>query len=167
MPILGLGTKHGSMGHEMTRAIILIFAVSLTLAGCGSRFNPLNWFGSSQNENLVEDVDVEVFQDPRPRANTITELKIERTPGGAIVHATAVMASQGWYAPELVALNDGNPVDGVMTYDFRVVPPKQETGVGTTRSREITAGAFLSDIALQQVRVIRVNGAENSRSVRR
>ena len=151
----------------MTRTVFLIIAISLTLAGCGSRFNPLNWFGSSQNENLVEDVDVQAFQDPRPRVQTITDLKVERTPGGAIVHATAVTPTQGWFAPELVALNDGNPVDGILTFDFRVVPPKVETGVGNTRSREITAGVFISDIALEQIRTIRVNGAQNSRSVRR
>lgn len=156
-------------GTRMQRAILLITAFSLALAGCGeSRWNPLNWFGDSRDDGQVSDVNIDVFQDPRPRAAQITELVVERTPGGAIIYATALMPTQGWFAPELApASPDGEPVDGVLTFDFRVVPPKEQTGISTDRSREITAGVFVSEITMQRTRVIRVNGAQNSRSVRR
>ena len=139
------------------------------LSGCGSigrsRFNPLNWFGSDEEESLAP---LETENERRPLVREITALVIDRTPGGAIVRATALPPSQGWFAPELVSLDpDGRPIDGVLSYGFRAVPPETPTRASTRQSRELSAGVFVSNAVLDRVRVIQVTGARNSRIARR
>lgn len=152
------------------RTLIVTTLLIASLAGCSriseSRFNPFNWFGSDSNETLAP-VDVET-RDPRPLVAEITQLEIERTPGGAIVRATGLPPQQGWFAPELIRETpEGTPPDGVLSYSFRAVPPPQATRVSTRQSRELTAAVYLTDLDLTQVRTIRVTGASNSRAARR
>ena len=152
------------------RVGIIVLVLAIGLAGCArvseSRFNPFNWFRSDGEQTLApieDDAD-----ERRPLVSQITSLVIERTPGGAIVRATAVPPAQGWFAPELVSLDpDGDPVNGVLSYSFRAVPPRGETRVSSVRSRELTAAVFVPNLVLQQVRVIQVTGALNSRRARR
>ena len=148
-------------------AITLVLLVGL-LSGCAtvreSRFNPFNWFGS--DEESLSPIDVE--NERRPLVAEVTSLVVERAPGGAIVRATALPTSQGWYEPALVSLDPyGDPVDGVLSYAFRAVPPKTPTRVSTPQSRELSAGVFISNFTLDRVRVIQVTGARNSRIARR
>ena len=90
-----------------------------------------------------------------------------RQPGGAIVRATGLPPTQGWWDASLVAENSGLPVDGVLTYRFVVDQPREATRVSTQQSREVTAAAYLSDIKLEGISQIVVLGAENSQSSRR
>lgn len=142
-------------------------AAVLVLAGCAtirdSRLNPFNWFGQSQAAERV--AMPQEKPDARALAPEIVSMTIEPYPGGAIVKATARTPDQGWWSAELVA----RPVDdrGVLVYDFRVFPPVTETPVGPAQSREVTAAASISDIRLQSVREIVVQGATNARASRR
>ncbi|MAQ82521.1 MAG: hypothetical protein CMH12_04740 [Maritimibacter sp.] len=142
--------------------------LGLSVAGCGamseSRLNPANWFGRS--ETTVSDTS-NPYQDPRALIGDVTELRLEKIPGGAIVRATGVATRQGYYDGELVPANNGMVVDGVLAFHFRVSPPLTATRVSTVRSREIIVGQFLSDQTLAQVRAIQVNGANNALVVRR
>ena len=145
---------------------ITIALVAVALSGCArigeSRLNPLNWFGSDDGETVAP---IEVENERRPLVPQITSLVIERTPGGAIVRATALPPSQGWFAPELVpAASDRGDV---LSYAFRAVPPETPTRTSTVQSRELSAAVFLSEITLSQVRVIQVTGSQNSRIARR
>ena len=147
-------------------AMVLAFGL---LSGCAtigeSRLNPFNWFGSDEEETLDP---IAVENERRPLVSEITNLVIERTPGGAIVRVTGVVPSQGWFAPALVNLDPfGNAVNGVMSYSFRAVPPKEPTRVSTAQSRELSAAVYISNAALRNVQVIQVTGARNSRAARR
>ncbi len=153
------------------RQLILLTAIAVILSGCGriseSRFNPFNWFRSDSGETLAP-ADVAETRDPRPLVADITSLVVERTPGGAIVRATALPGTQGWFAPELVsATRDGDPVDGVLSFAFRAAPPDGAPRVSTVRSRELAAAVFVTDLTLANVRIIQVTGARNSRVARR
>ena len=154
----------------MSKSLLVAFAVTLTLgAGTQARdssWNPLNWFGSSDEAPSTLAVGPAVV-DPRPVAREITALGVERTADGAIVRASALPPTQGWWAAELVAENDGQPVDGVMNYTFRLAPPLAPTPSGTPQSRELTAAAFIPNIRLDEVRQVVVRGSENQRSTRR
>ncbi len=146
----------------------MVMALGL-LSGCAtvseSRLNPFNWFGSDDEETLDP---IAVENERRPLVSEITNLVIERTPGGAIVRVTGLTPTQGWFAPALVNLDPfGNAVNGVMSYSFRAVPPEQTTRVSTVQSRELSAAVFISNAALRDVRVIQVTGARNSRAARR
>lgn len=151
----------------MKRTVLAGMAAVLVLAGCGaireSRLNPFNWFGRS--EVRATPVSIETPADPRALATEILAMTVEPYPGGAIVKATARPPSQGWWDAELVA----RPLDenGVLVYDFRIFPPLTGTPTGTPQSREITAAVAVSDIALQNVTEIVVQGEANARASRR
>lgn len=151
----------------MKRTVLAGMAAVLVLAGCGavreSRLNPFNWFGRS--EERATPVTIATPADPRALAAEILSMTVEPYPGGAIVKATARTPSQGWWDAELVA----RPVDdsGTLVFDFRLFPPLTGTPSGTAQSREITAAAALSDIALQDVTEIVVQGEANARASRR
>lgn len=153
------------------RAAILTVVTALTLSGCGfgeSRLNPLNWFGSARETEALDPVEIVLRQETRPLVAQITELTIERTPGGAIVRATGLPIQQGWYDAELVNEDrDGKPIDGTLLYSFRARPPLEPTRVSTVQSRELTAAIYVSDITLSATRTIQVTAAQNSRAIRR
>lgn len=153
---------------RITKPLLAALAVTLTISACGrvadSRLNPFNWFGRDRSET-VEVAPEAATRDGRQFVAQVTELAVDPTPGGAIVRAVGVPPTQGFWDAELVRVQTQDPSQVV--YEFRVVPPLQRRAVGTVGSREIIAGASLSNIALQGVRSITVVGQSNRRSVRR
>ena len=151
----------------ISRAILLTLAAALTLSACSrvseSRFNPFNWFGRSESEQVTAPVERE---DPRPRVAQVTSLVIEPTPTGAIVRATGVPPTQGWYGAALVP-ETREPVNGEMVYVFRAVPPPEPQPVSTVRSRELSVARTLSQQDLAVLRTVRVIGAQNALVARR
>ena len=95
----------------------------------------------------------------------VTLLKVEPYPGGAIVRATGLPPTQGYWSAELVA----QPLDdqGRLVFEFRVFPPPEPVAAGTPYSRQITVAAALGTIALQGVSTIVVQGASNALSAGR
>lgn len=150
---------------------VLLLGLPLVLASCGiseTRLNPFNWFGGNEEATTAEPVQIVERRDPRPLVSEISQLVIEPTPGGAIVRATGIPPTQGWYQAALVNVApDGAPVNGVLSYSLRALPPDTPTRISTRQSRELTAAIFISDTVLSQVRVIQVTGAQNSRIARR
>ena len=150
-----------------------VLIATLVLAGCGtvreSRLNPFNWFGRSveSTQTVAEGAVPGRPDDGRILVAQVTDMEVARQPGGAIIRATGLPPTQGWWNTELVAENDGAPVDGVLTYRFVIAEPLQSTRVSTPQSRELTAATYVSDVKLAAVSSIVVVGAENSRSSRR
>ena len=157
----------------MRLTILALMLAALSLTSCGrireSRIlNPFNWFGRSQESQVAAAAtDPNVIADGRLLVADVTELEIARQPGGAIIRASGLPPTQGWWDTELIADNDGVPVDGVLTYRFVIAKPIGQTRVSTPQSRELTVATYLSDIKLAEVRKIVVLGAQNSRSMRR
>lgn len=157
----------------MRTATTALLIGALALSACGriaeSRLNPFNWFGRSEVVPVAAAAPSPdaVPEDGRLTVTEVTDLEVTRTPGGALLVARGLPPTQGWWDAELVALNDGVPVEGVLTYVFRVAQPPVAQRVSTPQSRELTAGVFLSDQALAGVRRIVVQGSANSRAVNR
>lgn len=151
----------------MKLPILAIVVLATALGGCArmkdSRFNPLNWFGQAR-QAAVTDLYVRP-DDARALVAQVTVLKVEPYPGGAIVRATGVPPTQGYWEAELVA----QPLDeqGRLVYEFRVFPPPVPAAAGTPFSRQVTVAAALSNIKLQGVTSIVVQGAGNALSARR
>ncbi len=150
--------------------IPLLAALTLVTftSACGfgqSRFNPFNWFGGAEAAAPAEPSVVDE-EDPRALALQVTALKVEPMPGGAIIRATAITETQGWWDAELVPVDKEAP-EGKMVYEFRVFPPVGQADVSTPQSRSITAAVFLSDITLERISTITVQGATNGLSSRR
>ncbi len=152
----------------MAGRLIVAVVLVATLAGCGaiseSRLNPVNWFGRSRT---VETDTTNVAADPRPLIGQLTDLRLEKVPGGAIVRATGLPPRQGYFDAELVPLNGGTPVDGVLAYQFRVSPPFETTPPGTPQSREVIVGLFVTDQTLAATRTVQVSAETNALAVRR
>ncbi|MGL6210480.1 MAG: hypothetical protein ACRC14_11700 [Paracoccaceae bacterium] len=150
----------------MRRPLLAALSALMLLQACGggfsARLNPFNWFGRSAP---VQTTVVEAPADPRALVADVVAMSVDAYPGGAIVRATGLPPSQGWWSAELVP----QPLteDGVLVYDFRVFPPPVEERQGPAQSREIAVAANLTDRQLAEVRQIVVQGAANARASRR
>jgi len=159
----------------MLRATLFGTAVLLTLSGCArvaeSRLNLFNWFASSQpaavatvdpadRRPLVPEGRRTLIIDNRPLIQSISTMSVDRAPGGALVRATGIAPAQGFFNAQLVPQGIDN---GVLTLDFRAQAPTGFEGVGTDRSRQITAAYVIDAGQLAQVRSVRVQAASNAR----
>lgn len=148
-------------------AALCLALLTLTLADCGrirdSRLNPFNWFGHSRASTATAELAPGEAADGRQLISQVTALEVTHMPTGALVRATGLPPTQGWWKAQLVADNHGFPVDGVMTYRFLVFQPPQDEAVSTPQSREISAAAYISTVKLADVTKIVVQGESNSR----
>lgn len=158
----------------MRRVTLLGIAAALTLTGCArvaeSRFNPMNWFGRSQEVVVVDPADRQplipanrqtTIVDGRSLVQSVSALRVDRTPTGAIVRATGLAPTQGFYNAELV---NGGVSNGVLTLQFRAQAPADFEPQGTPRSRQINAAYAIDAADLSGIRTIRVEAASNART---
>ena len=167
--------------------IITALLVLATLAGCGrvrdSAINPFNWFGRSTEGRAtsaaLEEVNPLI---PRERASilreekneayqgtlvqSLSQLAIEKAPGGAVIRVVALAQSLGSYDIRLVEA-EGPTETGTLTFEMRAIQPATRAGQGTQEARRIDAAVFVSNQKLADIRTIRVTSAGNSRSARR
>ncbi len=141
----------------------LVLTLVVALAGCASRWNPFNWFRGSVPAERVEGAATP--GETRPLVAVVESLAIEQTSTGAIVRATGLTPTQGWWNAALVAKPVGE--DGRLVLDFRIAPPPAPTGVNSQRSREVTVAYALSRVKLETIREIVVQGEINARALRR
>jgi len=171
------------MGKFSTsRLMISVLVSTLALSGCGnSRLNPFKWFGSSRSGAVQASGPVNPLIPSkngfrRTRNTTyngtpidqITDLVIERVPGGAILRVTGLAATQGSYdvviEPEI---ESELPVDGVLSYRLLARLPNLRLPQGPPTTRKVSAAHFVTDQQLEGVRTIRVIGARNAHTARR
>ena len=158
----------------MRATVLAGLAALLLLAGCGSRLNPVNWFGGSDAAPRAPAGAPAAAPAPRqsrPAVDRIVALRLDPLPGGALVTAIGLPPTQGWYDAALVPAArdaDGRPAaeDGTLELRFVATPPPGQRPAGAAAAREISAGLFLGDRALESVRRIRVAGARDQRLVR-
>lgn len=151
----------------MRRGVLAAIAAVTVVAGCAtvrdSRVNPFNWFGRSEP---VAAVSPEATQDDgRNQVAQVSELFLEPASGGAILRATGLPPTQGWYSGALI--EEPTEREGELVFRFVVEAPEAASRQGQPRSREVTVGTFLNSFKLEGVRTITVTGAENARSIRR
>jgi hypothetical protein len=171
----------------MHKSLTVLLTAGLLLTGCGwsnSGANPKNWFGGSSEvaadvnageinplipkkknsilnkKEVPEDIGVPIAQ--------IAQLRIERTPSGAIIQATGIGAREGAYGARLVPDTPNETAEnGVLSYTFRVYYPQGTTAFGTERTRRVDVARSVSSQQMDGVRSIRVSGTENARESRR
>ena len=137
------------------------------LTGCAtvsqSKYNPFNWFKSATSTEVP--VLYQAPPDQRLLVAQVTALKIEQTPDGAILRATGLPPSQGWWKAALVKVDQDDAAR--LVYEFRLYPPLAPAPASTPRSREITVAVALSNQQLQGISTITVQGEGNALSSRR
>jgi hypothetical protein len=160
-----------------------LFLSLLVLAGCGSMANPINWFGGdAPDESVLDPIDeanplipqrTGIFQSrntPKPylgsTIDAVSDLTLERVPGGVIIRATGRSATLAAFNARLVPANEDElPVDGVLTYQLQA-QYVQATG-GAPEAREVIVARQLTDQELAGTRTIRVEGVQNALERRR
>ncbi len=179
----------GALGNvRRTFTILLISAFVLT--GCGavrdSRLNPFNWFGRSQEVPAAQTTEetnplipsnqgvfTQLFRrndgpDLTTPIETVTDVRVERVPGGAIIRATGVDNQQGAFNVELVPSNEDElPEDGTLIYTLERQKPSVRQNTGAAQTREVVVARFVTDNTLAGVSRIRVVAVQNAREVRR
>ncbi|WGW02687.1 hypothetical protein [Tropicibacter oceani] len=167
----------------MKKSVTVLVLSTLVLTSCGglrdSRLNPMNWFGRSTSQPVAsESVDnpliprrrVSIFRSNQPEAyqgtliGEVTELLVERRPGGAIIRATGVSDRQGPFELRLVKVDAESDAD-TLTYDFRAL--QINAAQGSSNSRTFTVALWLTDQQLAGIRDIRVKSRSNIRTSRR
>ena len=160
----------------------------------GSALNPFNWFGrsresrqrsqaaSGEDAELIAAVEAAAARPDRRRGpstfrpelgdyrilvHQVTGMSVDRVPGGAIVRATGLPRSQGYWDAELIAAPLSAQSDGTLVFEFRVFPPLGTRQAGTAPSREVTVARYVSDQTLAGVRQIVVVARQNSRAAGR
>jgi len=176
----------------MRKLLATLVITSTVLTGCGavrdSNFNPVNWFGRSQEAPQPQTTDDDVnpliptrqggiFARNRARKAAIdlttpiafvTDIVIERVPGGAIIRVTGRDSAEGAFDVELVPeTEDETAVDGTLTYTLERQRPARAQPIGTERTRQVTVARALTDQQLEGVRTIQIVAAQNARTVRR
>lgn len=113
---------------------------------------------------------LDVFDKETPyqgtRVDRVTGLVVEPTSTGAIVRATGISGRQGAFDVRLLPIDEDQPRDGVMTYEFLALQPVN-TPQGPEQTRKIQAATSLKPGALENIRTIRVVGRSNTRTTRR
>ncbi len=145
----------------MLRPLPVLMVAALTLSGCStvseSRYNPLNWFGSSGtpvvsgSEPLVPPEALSGVSDLRVPM-TVTGVEVARTDSGALVTVTGVAPAPGYYNAQLVRAG----IDGGILV-LRLVAEAPATPV--SGAREITVATSVSNTTLAGVTGVRVEGA--------
>ena len=155
----------------MHKSLLAALSMALALTACGpvrdSRLNPMNWFSRTSTETLVPSDGWSTETDRRALVPVVTEMEVTQTTGGALLTASGVTATQGWWDVELRPVNRGRPVEGALIYEFVVAAPRSQTPASTQASRTVTAAVKISQPRLAGVRRVVVRGAENQRSVNR
>ncbi len=171
----------------MRTTLPFLLAATLVLGACASvresRVNPLNWFGQSRSAPVAQEVNTNPLiprsgglfsrsTDDETYAGTpfeqVTNLTIERVPGGAIIRATGLAARQGIYQVQLTPENEDElPVEGMLTYRLEGLRPSRPTPVGAVPTREVIAARRVTDQQLLGVTRIRVEGQLNAQVSRR
>ncbi len=161
----------------MRTPLAALLIATLILPGCGSRLNPFNWFGRGQVEAVQTGTENPLIPQKsrlKPKdipyqgtlVDQITDLKVERSPGGAVVRVTAVAARQGAYEVRLAPAFQQD-AKGVFKLELLALQPARRTAQGTAASRTVTAAIDLTDQDLFGIRTIRVQGARNAATSRR
>lgn len=153
--------------NRIKTPLLALLAATVTLSACGqvadSGLNPFNWFGRESVETVA--ANAEVITDGRQLVDQVTELAVDATPEGAIIRAVGLPPVQGFWDAELVRVQSADP--SLAVYEFRVLPPLERRAQSTPQSREIIAGAALSNRQLASIRGIVVRGQRSQRSVSR
>ncbi|WP_411222905.1 hypothetical protein [Marivita sp. S2033] len=166
---------------------MIVILATVALTGCSavseSRFNPLNWFGSSQPDPaamnpaesatnpLIPARRISLFRSNQPAAFAgrpiadITELLIERRPGGAIIRATGQASRVGPFDVRLM-VDETASTKGTLVFDMRALQQAGPRNTGPL-ARQVTVARWITDQDLRGIRSITVRGANTARTVRR
>jgi hypothetical protein len=97
---------------------------------------------------------------PEPRSVALRETEAERALHGVILRAVGEAPTQGYYSATLRPLGGGAPdAAGILSFELVAIPPAEPQSVGPARTRVLSAGLFMPNKSLEDLRGFRVAGA--------
>lgn len=151
----------------MRMPLMVALVTVLALGACGSRLNPMNWFGGSSTETLVPPGGWNTRADARLLVPVITEMEVLTTSTGALIRVAGQTESAGAWDVELRPINDGRPLDGALIYEFVHAPSRTPVPAPAEATRRVDASVAVPNTRLAGARQIIVRGAQNARSINR
>lgn len=169
----------------MRKVLAALLVTSFVVSGCASvresRINPFNWFGNSRAAPLPDQSGAAVNpliptgtggllarQGPAPYrgqpVDQITDLRVERIAGGALIHARGIAPRADAHNIRLTA--DPDAPAGTLAYRLEAEYAASGPDI-LPRARQVIAAQFLTDQQLDGIRVIRVSSQTNARESRR
>ena len=173
----------------MLKPISAILVATLVITGCTtireSNANPFNWFGGSEPTGAVVPQDaleenpliptpgpVRAGRQERARykgtpIDAVTDVTVERIPGGILLRATGLAATQGVHDARLTPESEDGPVDGVLSFRLEALNDPENLTQGPSQTRDVIVATRLTDQDLGTTQTIRVSGVNNTLEVRR
>ncbi len=156
----------------MKTPVLAALAALMVLGACAgvrqSAANPFNWFGGRESaQSPVPEGGFPELRDDRVAVAQVLSMAVEPVQGGALVYATGLPPTQGWWDAELRPDGALRAVDGELFLRFVLASPREAAPTGTPRSREVSAGLFVPNAVLAQTRRVTVAGAADARTVTR
>lgn len=139
------------MGRHAT-----LLALALALAACTPSGDPFGLLGGGDDAPPPES---------RPAIERVESVALVPTSDGAVLTATGVAATQGYWDGVLVPVADGDPA--TLAYVFRAAAPDGPSAVSTPRSREVAVALDFDAADLAGIRQVTVTGATNALTARR
>lgn len=169
----------------MRKPVMLLIVAAMVLTGCAtiseSRFNPINWFGQSRSEPVTTEAGETNPLIPRRRASIffgerdaayrgrpvgeVSELLVERRPGGAIIRVEGIADRVGPFDVRLTR-DEAESDAQTLTLTLRALQQAGPRNTGPL-ARRVMAAVWITDQDLRGIRTIRVKGERNIRTVRR
>ncbi len=149
---------------------LLLAALAPLLFACGgfdenaSTLNPVNWFGAKEKDKETPAQEAaEVQQD---LVLDIVDLRIDPLADGAvIILASGIPPTHEYWNGELVPLNQEKPVEGTLTYEFRVSSTTELVNERKPETPNAIALRTVTSQRLEEVAQIVVLAQNNSRSI--
>ena len=101
---------------------------------------------------------------PDPVLVPLRSAQVERALRGVILRVEGVAQTQGFYSAALVPA-PGPDAAGVLGFQLMALPPDVPEAVGPERTRLLTAAVFLPNLALEDLRGLRVAGRGTVRTL--
>ncbi len=150
-------------------AVLFLVSACTSSGVSADRLNPVNWFKTNTEAEQIEEMAAPaVSEDSRELLPVISSLEAQPfgSDGGVILIAAGVPPTFGYYDAALVPVNDGQPIEGELVYEFRAAPPVGDVEVGTEESRELTVARTLTVNELRGVETIRVIAGANEQAIK-
>lgn len=143
-------------GLPPLRNWLFLLAGLAALAGCS--FEMPSFVGREGGEGYYSLGGDEEVQ-PEPEVIPFQTAVLEPALNGVILRVTATAPTWGYHTAFLRPLNNGEPdAAGLMTYELVAIPPIAAEQAGPPRSRQMSAGIFVPNLAMKKISGFRVTG---------
>ena len=149
------GYPKGMTGGGSMRNCLILLAAAAFAAGCSMEMP--GFLGREGGDGIYN---IRGTPPPEPRTVALREATAERALHGVILRVTGEAPTQGYYSATLRPLGGGAPdAAGIVSFELIAFPPAEPQAVGPARTRILTAGLFMPNLALKNLRGFRVTGA--------